>query len=107
MLEIWHADELVDVAQLLTTELIVNVVRHAVTSIDLSISWDDPSLRVEVHDGSSTLPVVVDEPGEGGGYGLRLISELARAWGVTQTDNGKIVWFTVERGDGMAQAEGS
>jgi anti-sigma regulatory factor (Ser/Thr protein kinase) len=107
LLLLWNADELCDVAELLTTELVANVARHAVTSVDVNVLWDDPTLRVEVHDASSDLPALVDEPGEDGGYGLRLISALAREWGVTRTDGGKAVWFRVDRGDSVIQAPGS
>lgn len=107
LLVLWNADELCDVAELLTTELVANVARHAVTSVDVTVLWDDPMLRVEVHDESSNLPALVDEPGEDGGYGLRLISALAREWGVTRTDRGKAVWFQVDRGVRVVQAPGS
>jgi anti-sigma regulatory factor (Ser/Thr protein kinase) len=107
LLQLWNADELCEVAELLTTELVVNVVRHAVTTVDVNVLWDDPTLRVEVYDGSPTLPALVDEPGEAGGYGLRLIATLAREWGVKRTEGGKVVWFRVERGDGMDHPPGS
>jgi anti-sigma regulatory factor (Ser/Thr protein kinase) len=97
MLEVWDADDLADTAELLTTELVTNVVRHAVGGIGVELEWEDPTLRVAVRDGSSSLPAVQGVPGAHGGYGLRLVAGLVREWGVSATDDGKAVWFTLER----------
>src|SRR2546421_9555497 len=69
LLAVWNADELTEVAELVTSELVTNVVRHASTVVAVDVSWDDPTLRVEVRDGSSILPVMRDVPGAHGGYG--------------------------------------
>ena len=98
MLDLWDADDLVETAELLTTELVTNVVRHAVGGVGVELEWEDPTLRVEVRDGSSILPAMQDFPGAHGGYGLRLVEALVRDWGVTATGDGKAVWFTLERG---------
>jgi len=97
MLELWHADDLCDVAELLTSELVTNVVRHAATPVSLALRWDVPRLRVAVGDGSPTLPVVATRATLGGGYGLRLVTRLATDWGVTPTPEGKVVWFVLDR----------
>jgi anti-sigma regulatory factor (Ser/Thr protein kinase) len=107
LLKVWDAEELTEVAELVTSELVANVVRHAVTAVDVNVAWDDPILRIEVWDGSANLPAIRDTPGEEGGYGLRLLAALAREWGVHRVDDGKAVWFTVERGDGFGQVSGS
>ena len=98
MLEVWDADDLAETAELLTTELVTNVVRHAVGGIGVELEWDEPTLRVEVRDGSSILPAVQELPGAHGGYGLHLVAGLVREWGVSATDDGKAVWFTLDRG---------
>jgi anti-sigma regulatory factor (Ser/Thr protein kinase) len=97
MLQVWHADDLADTAELLTTELVTNVVRHAVGEVGVDLEWADPTLRVEVRDGSSILPAVRDLPGEHGGYGLRLVAALVQEWGVDADGDGKAVWFTLDR----------
>ena len=107
MLAVWNADELTEVAELLTSELVANAVRHAMTAVDLDVSWDDPTLRVEVRDGSPDLPVIREVPGADGGYGLRIVGALARECGARRLDDdGKSVWFTVRRGDGLDQPSG-
>jgi anti-sigma regulatory factor (Ser/Thr protein kinase) len=92
-LDAWGCVALDEVAQLLTTELVTNVVRHARTDIGVRVSWDDGVLRVEIRDGSSIIPTIRDLPGAEGGFGLRLIDALSDAWGVETTTDGKAVWF--------------
>jgi hypothetical protein len=99
MLTLWNADDLTEVAELLTAELVTNVVCHAVTAFDVELSWDEPTLRVEVRDGSTVLPAIGDMPSGEGGRGLRIVSALARQWGARRVGEGKTVWFTVERRD--------
>ena len=105
MLEVWQAEDLADTAELLTTELVTNVVRHAVGGIDVELEWSEPTLRVEVSDGSSILPAMREFPGADGGFGLRLVEALVSEWGVDATTEGKAVWFTLARDS--AQAPGS
>jgi anti-sigma regulatory factor (Ser/Thr protein kinase) len=84
--------------ELLVTELVSNVVRHAHSSIEVGLSWDDDDIfRVEVRDGSSILPAVAELADEDGGYGLRIVEALAQDWGVRQLSEGKAVWCTLTR----------
>ncbi len=91
------ADDLVFVSQLLLTELVANVVRHAHSPIQVDLSWEHEMLRAEVRDGSSILPAVADLADEDGGYGLRIVDALAQDWGITRLEHGKAVWFTLRR----------
>jgi len=91
------AEQLADASDLLISELVSNVVRHARSTVELNMHWDDDTLRVEVRDGSSILPAIVDLAGADGGYGLRIVAALARDWGVTELGEGKAVWFTLRR----------
>ena len=92
------ADDLSPAGELLVTELVSNVVRHARTSVELDLEWADDTLRLEVRDGSSILPAVVELANQDGGYGLRLVEALARDWGVRPLESGKAIWCTVTRG---------
>ncbi|MGZ4493527.1 MAG: ATP-binding protein [Nocardioides sp.] len=99
-------DELRTVAELLTSELVTNAVRHPPrdeaddgTDIEVRIHLTDEVLRVEVHDHDSRpLPEVrrPTTPSESG-MGLHLIDELAAAWGADPAVSGagKMVWFEI------------
>jgi len=93
-LDEWGASQCEHEAVLVVSELVTNVVRHAHTDIHLHAEWNAVTLRVEVRDGSSVLPAIADLEDEHG-RGLRLVQQLASAWGVEQRDDGKAVWFTV------------
>jgi len=91
------ADDLVFAGELLMSELVTNVVRHAHSQIDVEVTWTDETLRAEVRDGSSIIPAVSELANADGGYGLRLVDALAQDWGIRQLDQGKAVWFTLDR----------
>ena len=85
-----------DVVELLSTELVNNVVEHAAGSPTLRITPDSRRVRVEVDDASTDAPVleVPDERTEHG-RGLLLIASIADAWGFEVGSRGKTVWFEV------------
>jgi anti-sigma regulatory factor (Ser/Thr protein kinase) len=86
-----------DIAVLLASELVTNAVRHERSkSITLAISCADGQLRVEVHDTSSAMPVLVDSPADAEtGRGLMLVAALSIKWGFYRTPAGKAVYFTL------------
>ncbi len=91
------AADLSFVGEILVTELVSNVVRHAHSPIEVDLSWDGGTFRVEVRDGSSILPAVAELADEDGGYGLRIVEALAEDWGIRQLREGKAVWCTLTR----------
>jgi len=86
-----------DVAVLLTSELVTNAIRHEVGgTVTLAISCPGGQLRVEVHDTSCFLPVLVDvSTDEETGRGLMLVDTLSAEWGCCSTPTGKAVYFTL------------
>lgn len=102
----WRVPVEVDVAVLLTSELVTNAVTHgapaAGTFVILTIACDAAGLRVDVHDGCSDLPVpdtglLHDAPAESEtGRGLLLVTTLSAEWGFYRTPAGKAVYFTLE-----------
>jgi len=91
-----------DVAQLLTDELVANVVRHVGAPMQVRAMWRRSCIRVEVDDPSVQRPVRRDpDPSEDHGRGILLVESLASAWGVELRRDGKTVWFEVAlNGDG-------
>jgi anti-sigma regulatory factor (Ser/Thr protein kinase) len=90
-----HAAELdrerLEAASLLISELVTNAVLHGEGPIGLMIDVDGGDARFAVSDQGSGRPAVRDDPGPDGGWGLRLVSQIARRWGV---ESGRTrVWF--------------
>ena len=84
-------------AELVTSELVTNAVKHTSEPCALQawFSAEPPSLRVEVSDSSEHLPAVPPRaaPDSLGGRGLRLVDALATKWGSERRASGKVVWF--------------
>ena len=97
-LELWDLDD-VEAVDVLTSELVSNVVRHVGGQMLLRIMWEPPTLRVEVEDEASDLPRLRWTGAmSDGGRGLRIIECLATQWGTRPSRTGKTVWIetTVE-----------
>jgi hypothetical protein len=85
------------VAVLLTSEVVTNAIRHeAGESVLLVITGGHSELRVEVHDTSPAVPVLVDGlPDAETGRGLLLVASMSADWGFYRTLAGKAVYFTL------------
>ena len=93
------------VAVLLTSELVTNAVAHeASKTVTLAITCSCGQLRVEVHDTSSSWPVLADAPADAeAGRGLMLVATLSDEWGVYRTPAGKAVYFALAFAAGLAE----
>ena len=91
-LHTWGLDNLTPTTELLVSELVGNVVRHAKGPVRLRL-LRGPELVCEVFDGSLTMPRIrrASETDEGG-RGLQLITALSRRWGTRYTATGKCIW---------------
>ena len=94
------ADEPCAKLDMAVTEVVSNAVRHSGTSdeILLTLTPKDGYLCVRVTDGGNGL---VPRPGAmasepGAGYGLFLVEQLTRRWGMTREDNRTRVWFEID-----------
>jgi len=90
--------ELVDSAQLATSELVTNAVLHARTRITVAVRDEGNEILIEVADASANRLAPPREAGAEGalttvGNGLHIIGALARRWGVRERGGGKTVWF--------------
>jgi anti-sigma regulatory factor (Ser/Thr protein kinase) len=70
-------------ALLATSELVTNAWKHGEGQIGLTVSCSAQSLRIEVIDeGSGAVPEIREQPAdENGGWGLRIVDEVALQWG--------------------------
>ncbi|MER7829456.1 SpoIIE family protein phosphatase [Streptomyces sp. NPDC095602] len=94
------APDLLDTAELLTSELVTNAVLHARTDIDVSAGATDGRVRVAVRDHRPSRVLVPQDcpPYAGTGQGLALVERLASRHGVETGDTAKTVWFELSPG---------
>jgi PAS domain S-box-containing protein len=91
-LSLWGLEDLTTTTELLASELVGNVVRHAKGPLQLRLLYG-AELICEVSDGSLTMPRLrraadTDE----GGRGLQLVTALSQRWGTRYTPTGKCIW---------------
>lgn len=92
------APEVIETVELLTSELVTNIILHAGVPGELTVRMLPTAVRVQVRDQEAALPRlrVAKEMSESG-RGLVLVDAMADAWGVEPDRNGKTVWFEVGR----------
>ncbi|GAA2596708.1 SpoIIE family protein phosphatase [Streptomyces axinellae] len=103
-LDEWGArGPLTDDAVLLVSELVTNAVVHAGTSVELECRYASGIVYAEITDRHPARAVTSrDEAGHG--HGLRLVSALAKEWGISYRRDRKAVWFQLgpaEEADGF------
>ena len=95
-----YAPELLDVVELLVSELAGNCVRHTDSSFDVEVSRDRRKIRVAVSDRGAGKPAVQHvDTNAVAGRGLALVETLSSSWGVRTSrrpGGGKAVWFELE-----------
>ncbi len=89
---------------LITSELVTNAVRHAETSVTVSVDLAAERVRVEVRDLSEQLPVKADvTAAHDGGWGLHIVERLSSRWGHVPHGGGKTVWCEVDTSSGPVE----
>ena len=95
-----YAPELLDVVELLVSELAGNCVRHTDSGFDVEVSRDRRRIRVAVSDRGAGKPAVQHvDTNAVAGRGLALVETLSSSWGVRTSrrpGGGKAVWFELE-----------
>jgi anti-sigma regulatory factor (Ser/Thr protein kinase) len=90
----WSVSAIGDVAALVVSELVTNVVEHARSSCRVSVSIGPAGMHVSVRDyapGPPPRPRPVDLA-RSRGRGLHIVSALASSWGVSRHPDGKTIW---------------
>jgi len=97
--------QLADDAQLGVSELVANAVRHARTSVELTVEFDGGA-RIAVRDRHPelrwpSLGTQIDAFAENG-RGLQLVAGIASDWGISARGDGKVIWFVLNAPDATA-----
>lgn len=82
-------------AALLVSELVNNALLYGIGTISLRIDVETDGVRVEVSDQGNVALAPNPTPGAHGGWGLRIVDELADTWGVLAGSTR--VWFRLIR----------
>jgi anti-sigma regulatory factor (Ser/Thr protein kinase) len=108
-LQTWALDGFGKVTEVLTSELVANVVRHVGAPMTLRVLRQPSTIRVEVDDSSGDPPVAQHpQPLDEHGRGLFLVDSLASEWGVTpHGEDGKTVWFEIDVTTATDEVHGS
>src|SRR5215831_16345846 len=104
----WDVPVDVDVAILLTSELVTNAIGHETgQAILIDVACACGQFRVDVHDTSRSLPTLVDAPADAeAGRGLMLVASLSDDWGCYRTRAGKAVYFTLASQADLGEGNG-
>jgi anti-sigma regulatory factor (Ser/Thr protein kinase) len=93
----WGLADLVDRAELLTSEVVTNAVVHGHSPVYLVVEGHSSSVVVEVKDMAQTQVVAEgEEVAEADhGRGMVLVDALSDRWGWWKVEGGKVVWFAL------------
>jgi anti-sigma regulatory factor (Ser/Thr protein kinase) len=80
-------------AALMVSELVTNALVHGLGTISLRIDVERDALRIEVSDQGNVALAPSPTLGAHGGWGLRIVEQLADDWGVL--DGSTKVWFRI------------
>jgi anti-sigma regulatory factor (Ser/Thr protein kinase) len=92
------SSERLDAGALIVSELVTNAVMHGTAPIRLELHLGLGELRVDVFDAAPAEDVAIHRDGvvdDTSGRGLRIVENLADAWGVRSCGGEKCVWATI------------
>lgn len=83
----------------MVSELVTNAVVHGDGGIEVQLIANGPEMRLEVVDEGDGSPTVRGrDHGWYGGWGLRLVEELADSWGSETEPGATRVWMVKQAG---------
>ncbi|MDT5028123.1 MAG: hypothetical protein QOE61_4549, partial [Micromonosporaceae bacterium] len=94
----WGFGHLMNSAELVTSELVTNAIRHARSAVDVEVLLRGDFLHLRVLDRSTAAPQLRGESVprlSSGGRGLRLVDVYSSGWGYVLSADGKVVWATM------------
>ena len=90
----WSLEQFCDEAALLVSEVVTNSLLHVGGPMTLTVRRAAGGVRVEVRDGSQTMPSPRNYAEDSvTGRGLEILDLTATNWGAELRDDGKTVWF--------------
>ncbi|MFE1876774.1 ATP-binding protein [Streptomyces sp. NPDC059496] len=94
----WDRTEASEDTLLLVSELLTNASLHSDGCRELVLTANGTTLRIEVHDGTTALPVrhPAPLPGSPSGRGTYIVERLSDLWGTHTYGDGKAVWAEIE-----------
>jgi len=101
-----HA-ELVDCAELATSELVTNAVLHARTPVTVILEPSEDRWRVAIADLSPAMATPVRQATgqvRSSGRGLHILSSISHRWGIEDEPPGKRIWFEPVADDARSSA---
>jgi serine phosphatase RsbU (regulator of sigma subunit) len=94
----WELAPMVELGELLVSELVTNALRHANGPIELTALLLDDVVTLGVSDADQPLPRLRKaKDADEGGRGLQLVAMLSARWGARPTAEGKVVWCELPR----------
>jgi anti-sigma regulatory factor (Ser/Thr protein kinase) len=99
----WGLADLVERAELLTSEVVTNAIVHTDSPVHIVVETTASSVVVEVKALSSPPQVVADDEEVAEavhGRGMVLLETLSDRWGWWKLDGGTVVWFALVGGSG-------
>src|SRR5262245_2008975 len=93
----WGLADLVDRAELLTSEVVTNAIVYTHSPVRLVVEAHSSSVVVEVKDTAQTqVGAEGEEVAEADhGRGMVLVDALSDRWGWWKEEGGKVVWFAL------------
>jgi two-component sensor histidine kinase len=82
-------------AGLMVSEIVTNALVHGAGAITVAVTAGVDDVLVEVSDEGHGTVAIVPVPGALGGWGLRVVDQLADAWGAHHGSTR--VWFSLRR----------
>ncbi|MET0418823.1 MAG: anti-anti-sigma factor [Actinoplanes sp.] len=95
----WDLPDLAGPARIVATEMVNNVVAHALTPMVVLLAVHGDGMSVAVRDSSDVIPTYTGgpvPPTAYGGRGMLLIDSVAARWGNLALGTGKVVWALLE-----------
>jgi hypothetical protein len=94
----WRAGEVIEAAQWVLSELVTNAVVHAGTELTVRVSLCGRRVGVAVGDRGTARVARPPAPADGGGgWGLTVVEQLTRSWGVLpRSGDGAVVWAVLD-----------